>query len=126
MQQLRLDVFEPPAAAHAVPRMTGEALRDAALQRLLARMGSAWQRQALELLEQFCAERRAGGQALFRFEEFRAWALDRGLEPPVSHHCWGALAQAAAKAGLIRLSGGHQPATSARTHAHRVALWRAS
>lgn len=87
----------------------------------LTNAGQEWTEQALSLLAAFLRDE-AGD--VFRWEEFRAYALFHGLPHPPSHNAWGPLATTACKRGMIVWTGEFDTARSARTHAHPVRLWR--
>lgn len=61
---------------------------------------------------------------VFTFENFRHHYLRLGFEPPSHHNAWGALANKAAREGLIEWTGEYIPSTSARTRHHPVKTWR--
>lgn len=94
--------------------------------RALENEAPAWRVAALVLLEKYCDTLRVQSRgaharpAEFVFEEFRVFALSRGLPHPHAHQCWGALAMAARKAKLIKGTGRYRGAQSVRTHGHPV------
>lgn len=90
--------------------------------RALKNEAPEWKIHALVLLEKFCS--RHGEGYVFAFEDFRTFALSRGLQHPHAHQCWGALASAAARAQLIAQTGEYRPANSPRTHRHPVTMWK--
>ena len=63
---------------------------------------------------------------VFRWEQFRAYALFHGLPHPPSPNAWGSLPRIAAKRGLIVATVRYEAARSERTRAHPVMLWRAA
>lgn len=85
--------------------------------------GQSWTDHAMTLLADFLRDE-AGD--VFRWEQFRAYALFRGLPQPPSPNAWGSLPRIAAKRGLIVATGRYEAARSERTHAHPVMLWRAA
>lgn len=60
--------------------------------------------------------------AEFKMEAFRAW----WAESPHDAHCWGAITNRAARAGIIRWTGKFAHSVSPRTHGHHVKVWRAA
>jgi len=91
-------------------------------ERALKNEAPEWRIHALVLLEKFC--RHHGEGYVFAFEDLRTFALSRGLQHPHAHQCWGALASAAAREGLIEPTGEYRPANSPRTHLHPVTMWK--
>lgn len=102
--------------------MNGQELKEAGQGLALEHAGADWQALALDHLQKFVA----GRQEPFAIEDFRAYALTRGLPHPVTHKAWGAFPQLAARRGLIRSTEQYRKARSARTHAHPVLLWVAA
>lgn len=102
--------------------MNGKELKERGQDIALEHAGEDWQALALVHLQQFVAGRREP----FAIEDFRAYALPRGLPAPVTHKAWGALPGLAARRGLIRSTETYRKARSARTHAHPVLLWVAA
>lgn len=102
--------------------MNGQELKERGQDLALEHAGDCWQAQALAHLQQFVA----GRQEPFAIEDFRAYAVARGLPQPITHKAWGALPQFAARRGLIRSTDTYRKARSARTHAHPVLLWVAA
>ena len=96
--------------------------KQAGQERALKNEAPEWRVAALVLLEKFCSQHHAGHA--FAFEDYRTFALSRGLQHPHAHQCWGALASAAAKAGMIERTGDYRPANSPRTNRHPVTMWR--
>lgn len=90
----------------------------AGLQRAIDHAGESWLENAIS---DFLGYLRAHGEATT--EAWRADYLKRGLEPPASHNCWGALVQVASKRKLIRPVG-FVLAQSVATHRHPVRIWR--
>lgn len=101
---------------------TGQQLKEQGQQLALLNAGT-WSEQAIDLLEQFTQQR---GSLPFLFEDFRAWAHGMGLQQPVSHKVWGALAGDASRRGLIAWTGSYKATTSPKTHGHPAKEWRAA
>lgn len=64
-----------------------------------------------------------GGGGEFKMEFFRYWCEKRGFIP-TNHHAWGALTAAAVRAGIIKWTGRYAEASSKKTHAHPVKVWK--
>lgn len=63
----------------------------------------------------------------FPMEFFRSWWELHYLQSPLqptNHHAWGALTVAAVKAGIIEWTGRYAQASSKKTHAHPVKVWK--
>lgn len=88
---------------------------------LTASVNSAWIEGALADLKVFAAH-----YAEFPLEQFRAWRSLRQQPEPTNHHAWGALTNAAQRAGIIKWTGRYTQASSVKTHAHVVRIWRAA
>ena len=87
---------------------------------LAASKNSEWMAQALDDLRVFAAER---GE--FVVEAFRARRKLLHKPEPTSAAAWGAFTRAAQVAGIIKWTGRYTQASSAKTHAHPVKVWRA-
>lgn len=108
-------------SAHLAHRLhEGRQLAQTGMQRTLDLEPDTWLDGALEALRRFVA---IPGWHSFKLEDFRAWYLDSGRKPPHDHHVWGAFANRAVKANVIRFTGRHAPSVSPRTHAHWVKVW---
>ncbi|MEN6641030.1 MAG: hypothetical protein ABFE08_01155 [Armatimonadia bacterium] len=103
--------------------MNGQELKEQGQDLALEHAGQDWQQQALEYLQQYVAIKRAEP---FAIEDFRAFAVTRGLPQPATHKAWGAFPRLAVKRGLIRSTETYRKARSPRTHAHPVLLWVAA
>lgn len=99
----------------------GRKARDRGVERARARVGDRW---VSEAAKDFAAFLRAQGASTA--ESWRADYLARGLEPPTSHKCWGAVVLSAARAGLVVGTGRYVKARSVKTHGHPVQIWRAA
>lgn len=80
-------------------------------------------RPRIPSIKDWATARKSANKRQFRFEEYRDYCQSIDLLPP-SHKAWGALARSIARAGLIRKTRFVEPAISAKTHAHGVAVWR--
>lgn len=101
---------------------TAQHLKTQGQQRALLHAGDTWVEQALDMLRQYVAtEARA---APFRFEQFRAFAISKGLPHPITHKVWGSLPAIACRRGIIQWTGNYEPALSSKTHGHPVKTWR--
>lgn len=105
------------------PYAEGQHRKERGIKRALAHAGDGWKHEALNKAREWSAkpENRVG---TFAFEDVRAWMLENGLEPPPHHNAWGALAQAAQKAGIIVPTGKFRAAVSPATHRHPVRLYK--
>jgi len=93
--------------------------RKRAGQRLVASHNSLWMSQALDDLRVFAAER---GE--FTVEMFRATGKLLHRPQPTSANCWGAFASVAIRAGIIEPTGKYIKASSVKTRAHPIAVYR--
>lgn len=98
----------------------GRDLGDAGMARTLEAEREEWIVNAIASLGFF-----ARACSPFRVEEFRAWYTARG-HVAHDHHVWGALANRAAREGVISFTGRYAPSTSPRTHGHPVKVWTAT
>ena len=89
--------------------------------RAIANEAPHWMTAALVLLEKFCAQHRG---MEFAFEDYRAFALSRGLRRPHVHQVWGSLAGMGQRMGLYEPTGEYRAARSIRTHGHPVRVLR--
>ena len=89
------------------------------LDKALKNEGSHWKDHALHLLSVF-VEKKKGE---FFIEEFKSWALERGLDEPISYRVWGGLTTSASKRGLIALVRKDAAKSTART-GHDLCVWR--
>lgn len=105
--------------------MNGLQLKERGQQIALFNCGEDWLEQTIDNLRAFCKVRKQIRRPVFRFEEFREIAEERGWPLPASHKAWGSLPRVAIKHGLIVWTGKHVPAESHRTHGHYVKTWRA-
>lgn len=105
------------------PKPTGRDRKRSGQQRALDHAGSDWSAMILQALRLWLNVIRAQGRSEFRFEEFRA-TCTRAMQPP-SHKAWGSVPRMAVRAGLIAATGRYAQATSEKTHAHPVMVWRA-
>lgn len=101
---------------------TAQHLKTEGQQLALLHAGDSWVEQALDLLRQYCATEGKG--SAFRFEQFRAWALYRGLPNPPTHKVWGSIPSIACRRGVIAWTGDYEAAQSIKTHGHPVKTWR--
>ena len=89
------------------------------LDKALKNEGTHWRDQALHLLSAF-VEKKKGE---FFIEEFKAWALERGLDHPQHYQAWGGLTNSARKYGLITIVRKDAAKSTART-GHDLCVWR--
>ena len=102
----------------------GESLRNAGMAAARAN-DNDFTRRAISYMRAWLWIRKHNGAPNFVFEEFRASCENAGIVPRSSNG-WGALARTAADRGLIADSGlPYVKAKSARTHAHKIPVWRA-
>lgn len=86
-----------------------------------ASKNSFWMAGCLEELRRF-----SRSYPEFTMETFRhIRALNKAPEP-TSPNAWGALTQAAVRAGIIVWTERYTNALSTKTHAHPVKIWRAA
>ena len=89
------------------------------LDKALKNEGSHWKDHALHLLSVFVEKERGE----FFIEEFKSWALERGLDEPQHYQAWGGLTTGACKNGLIALVRKDAAKSTART-GHDLCVWR--
>ena len=89
------------------------------LDKALKNEGTHWKDQALHLLSVFVEKERGE----FFIEEFKSWALERGLDEPQHYQAWGGLTTGACKHGLITLVRKDAAKSTART-GHDLCVWR--
>lgn len=94
------------------------AARDEGLERAAEHAGEEWIDQAVRDFARFVAAR---GEATC--EQWRYDFLARGMAAPESHKAYGAVANIAARRGLVVNTRRYVQAVSAKTHAHPVPLW---
>lgn len=94
-------------------------LKDKKLEKALKNEGSHWKDQALHMLSVFVEKNRGE----FFIEEFKEWALERGLDHPQYYQAWGGLTNSARKDGLISLVRKDAAKSTARTD-HDLCVWR--
>lgn len=114
---MNYDLFGP-IVQHTSSR-NGRALRDEGIAATLEAEREAWRLEATTRLKAYAIQGRE-----FTCEEFRSFWLALGRPEPHSHHVWGALFMACARAGIIKQIG-YRKAESAKTHAHPVGVWTA-
>lgn len=95
--------------------------RDEGIKRAADHAGEPWMKRAIEDFARFLRER---GEATL--EQWRHDWLTRGNPNPPSHKAYGAVASAAARSGLAVNTRRYVKATSVKTHAHPVPIWRAT
>jgi hypothetical protein len=96
------------------------AARDDGIQRASEHAGESWMDSAIEDFARFVKER---GEATL--EQWRFDWLSRKRPAPASHKAYGAVANTAARRGLVVNTRRYVQATSQKTHAHPVPIWRA-
>ena len=89
------------------------------LDKALKHEGSHWKDHALHLLSVFVEKERGE----FFIEEFKSWALERGLDEPQHYQAWGGLTTGACKHGLITIVRKDAAKSTART-GHDLCVWR--
>ena len=89
------------------------------LDKALKNEGTHWKDHALHLLSVFVEKERGE----FFIEEFKSWALERGLDEPQHYQAWGGLTTGACKHGLITLVRKDAAKSTART-GHDLCVWR--
>lgn len=88
---------------------------------LTASKNSAWIADGLVDLRNFILS-----YPEFTMEQFRHVRAMARRPQPTSPNAWGALTHAAVKAGIICWTGRYINASSAKTHAHPVKVWRSA
>ena len=94
--------------------------RDAGVARATDHAGETWMDRAVSDFAEFV---KRNGEATC--EQWRSDWIARGNDEPVTHKAYGAVALTAAKRGLIINTRRYVQATSAKTHAHPVPVWKA-
>lgn len=82
-----------------------------------ARNNPEWLSVALEALRIFSSQNEE-----ITIEAFRAWWMQNGGIPPISHHAYGALGGLAARRGLLRFLR-FEKAKSIKTHGHPIRVY---
>jgi hypothetical protein len=103
---------------HQLDFLTGRASRDEGLKRAADRAGDSWMDAAVA---DFAAFVKLRGEATC--EQWRHDWLTRGGAAPASHKAWGAVANTAARRGLVVNTRRYVQAVSKKTHCHPVPLW---
>lgn len=111
MEQLTID--------HAI----GRRLAEEGMAQSLRGENDAWIDGAINALRAFAS---LPAWPTFKLEDFRAWYIEQGYQPPHDHHCWGAIGSKAARAGVITFTGKYAPTVSPKTHGHPVKVWTAA
>jgi hypothetical protein len=89
-----------------------------------ANSSSTWLSGALERLPKFLRTLvHDCGEPVFRMEQFRGFLHAEKVPEPKHANAWGALPQAAVRAGLIRFTGRYAEAMNPSAHARIVKLW---
>lgn len=94
--------------------------RDDGIKRAAEHAGAAWMKAAVDDFARFLRERGEATLEQWRYD----WLARGNLEPP-SHKAYGAVASAAARSGRAVNTKRYVQATSKKTHAHPVPIWRA-
>lgn len=97
------------------------AARDEGMQQAADHAGSDWMSMAVEDFGRFISERGEATCEQWRFD----W-LARGRPAPATHKAYGAVASGAARRGLVVNTRRYVQASSEKTHAHPVPIWRAA
>lgn len=100
--------------------LSGQALKSLGQAQALDRAGNEWTIRTLKALRDFCADRKRQGRPRFIMEEFRA---TREHDSPASVNAWGSLPALAARAGIIRDTGGFEHAQRASARSRFVKVW---
>ena len=79
--------------------------------------------QIIDLMVDWCRERKASGNRLFLIEEFRHYVERVRPEIHVIGKFWGSLPRQAVKRGLIDATGEYRKTTSPATHGHVAMQW---
>lgn len=96
------------------------AARDDGITRATDHAGETWMERAIVDFARFV---KARGEATC--EQWRFDWLSRGNRPPESHKAYGAVASAAARRRIVVNTKRYVQASSEKTHAHPVPIWRA-
>ncbi len=83
-----------------------------------------WMKKASDLFGTYAKMRHRLGLKNYKNEDFREWALSKGLPPPHHPNTWGAFTLYLSSAGRIKWTGGYSKAVSPKTHSHPVKMWR--
>jgi hypothetical protein len=78
-----------------------------------------WSDRALDLLAIYAFK----SKGEFTMNEFREYAIGRGLEEPYHPNCWGALPAVAAKQLIIKPSGNMFPSERKEAHHRLIRGW---
>lgn len=78
-----------------------------------------WSDRALDLLAIYAFK----SKGEFTMDQFREYALGRGLEEPYHPNCWGALPAVAAKQLIIKPSGNMFPSERKEAHHRLIRGW---
>jgi len=103
----------------------GRKARDAGITKSSA-ANATWIERCLRCLKDYWLVRESACQE-FPMEFFRTWwelHYSRSPLQPTNHHAWGALTTAAVQRGIIEWTGRYTQASSKKTHAHPVKVWR--
>ena len=102
-----------------VDLVAGVAAKRAGMEQVLNNAGEPWQDRAMSLMRQFVRVRRE-----FIGEEFRLFAVERGLPEPHHPNAWSALWRAVAAGGLARITDRTRPMQVVRSHGRRSPVWQ--
>lgn len=105
--------------------LTGLQRKQRGQKQALDNAGAEWLASAVDLFRVFLGPRKASGAHEFTLETFRAFCALKDLPPPASSKIWGCIPQIAVRAGLIEFTGKYVNASSPKTRAHPVRVWRA-
>lgn len=97
------------------------AARDEGIKQAAEHAGEDWMSMAVVDFGRFIRERGEATCEQWRFD----W-LARGRPPPATHKAYGAVASGAARRGLVVNTRRYVQASSEKTHAHPVPIWRAA
>ena len=100
---------------------TADQLKETGQDRAARAAGKTWIEQALGYLRRFV---RSLDRDTFTFDEFRSWALQRGLLEPSSLNAWGALPRKAKGNGICAATGRAVAASRPESHGRLVRVWR--
>lgn len=100
---------------------TAQQLKEIGQDRALQAAGQMWSDQAIGYLRRFV---KTLDRDQFTFDEFRAWALERGLDEPYSLNAWGSLPKIAEREDICVSTGRAVPARRPASHGRLVRVWR--
>ena len=125
-EQLSL-LGDAPRRIRIGPRHASGQERKATGQFKVKGSNEGWVSDTLDRLPKFLRTVRAGcAEPEFLMEQFRGFLKAERVPEPKHANAWGALANAASRAGLIRWTGRHSHALNPTAHARFVKVWVAA